>query len=1134
MVRAVVQGTLENAIRCDAGCRLPVQPTVVWLDADMPVITISPRFADFSAAMGDAGLRRLFLDLWDEHHRMIHLAGAEEMRSYIDADLQLTTSVLERFCVRPFEDISQQWRAVKASEFAAAVVVAEQMAPHQREILLGNLADGLALVWISLCLEWTDKDNLPSGSLESDLARYVDPMPLVPQAFEKFRELNEVAQQGAEDSEYESYVLAAVLGAVRVSQGGTSEGREPQRWANHYVMHEYYSARHRRYRFFAWRREVRNQRDRRLATRLPLARILTMTSRSALVEVIQTYADVAADPDVGGDVDKATLIEFLDDITDAAVAAGAQIIAISALPHQGTSASKKDMLAALREVRRRGADDLDAGKAEALATHLAESGRADVLIEAVDEFLQEKKIGGRKRWLWEAFLCEKLVLADRFQTIVDRIGPETESAESRLPLRVQVGLARSRAISLRGMHRRSEALEALRHLDPPAEGPIDADYWDVLLTRSRLLRALGYPEAALEILSDLSSRAPQCGYPLYETIGATNVHLGRLSVAIEAYERAVADAAGRNPAVLGTLQGQWLRARVIAGHPVDFDLLRTLSLAGEGNDVSGQLHAAYVWCSLIELGEVTPPLPAEPAELFARLPVLAAESVEEGDYNSHRLALYLWAWSAETSEPSAALARFRDYRSAMAEDGILANEEALIRLARLEILYGDPPEAQRILCEGVEVSHRRFEEMLSYNAVVGIGTELARPYEALLGAARKASPLEQPAGLLRLCAELRRDSVRRSAWGRSTAVDALRGGLTDEQVHAAAERGDILVLERLHDRVLGSVVVCTAITASGVRTATADSVPGDIDRLGPRLAYRLSTWTPRRPGDPFAVNDWADFCRWLGRFLGAFGEASAAHVVVIDDLRHNGAIPWHVALAGLGRTCSYSTGWLDLLSASRAETRAPATVSIAAVPRLGDNDEITHAFDEGVEAIAAHANGARIAISSGINCTAASFRTALAESELGIWLLHGYVSPETQTTGVMLAASGRLPLASSVASASPIGREHRQPCTEIEASGAPRVIVSAACSSATTYSAGLGERLGWYSALQRHGLQTFVGPQWDVQADSTVPMIASVARALINRSAGPATAVKQVADTAVASGIPTWIARSLTVEGAWQ
>jgi CHAT domain-containing protein len=155
----------------------------------------------------------------------------------------------------------------------------------------------------------------------------------------------------------------------------------------------------------------------------------------------------------------------------------------------------------------------------------------------------------------------------------------------------------------------------------------------------------------------------------------------------------------------------------------------------------------------------------------------------------------------------------------------------------------------------------------------------------------------------------------------------------------------------------------------------------------------------------------------------------------------------------------------------------------------------------------------------------------LASTDVAVLLCHGYRAPRGNEVGVLLADGGRLP------SGDPVDhkqfRRHLFSWRDAERlQRSARTVLSAACSTAYSYGAGLGDRLGLAGALRFAGTTALVAPVWEVAAADVLPILE---RTIVRYRAGEplAGALRSVAMEAATSG-PDWMVWSLALEGDWR
>jgi CHAT domain len=389
---------------------------------------------------------------------------------------------------------------------------------------------------------------------------------------------------------------------------------------------------------------------------------------------------------------------------------------------------------------------------------------------------------------------------------------------------------------------------------------------------------------------------------------------------------------------------------------------------------------------------------------------------------------------------------------------------------------------------------------------------------------------------IRLTAELCRDAVGRARMLRQQASDAggLARGLGDDILaKLAPARGTLAVLESaVRGRQIYSFATC--IRHDGrVRSCWLRWPAGlDLTTLSRRIGSRLANWRPGRLGDPFDVPEWRTFEKWFWINLALLRLKPEDHVVVLEQSDEVG-LPWHVAAAPI-YTASYAPGWSTLLSLAAAPQRRAKAVGVVMVPRFGEAAQVLTAMQTSVKRTEAFARqqdlGVSVATDGGADREA--FVEIMKRTDVTKLLCHGYTSPVDGEVALMLAHRGRLPLSHAVASASPVGREHRLSWRDMQQlSVTPRIIFSGACSTGISHTAGLGERLGLFGALRNSGTAAIIAPRWDIVAEAVIPILDEAMERHVGQDEPLPLALHHAC---AAANQPRWLAWALALEGDWR
>ncbi len=393
---------------------------------------------------------------------------------------------------------------------------------------------------------------------------------------------------------------------------------------------------------------------------------------------------------------------------------------------------------------------------------------------------------------------------------------------------------------------------------------------------------------------------------------------------------------------------------------------------------------------------------------------------------------------------------------------------------------------------------------------------------------------------IRLVSELRRDTIRRAQALRKGLLtqykeEILTQGLTsDVLVRLAPASGRLGVLEWVDNGKLISPFL-TCITADKeVSSYWLDLLDMDMCVAIKKVINRLRNWQINR-GDPFDIPGWR---RLEQRFVDALtpymGEND--HIVFIEHKEYLGT-PWHVAVASRW-TSSYVASWTSLLSLhSLPLPDHVTTVGVVLVPTFGDRK----AASELLGALKHSAQRTRsFALEHGVNfflaeeeaCDRDAFCTIMNKSDLVKLMCHGFVAQDGEVS-LALAHNGSIPFSASLLGGE-AGRVYRfswRDCQRL--SIAPPVIFSAACSSGFSHLAGLGERLGLFSALRYAGTRALVAPRWNINPDRVLPILDDAFESYMRGDVSLAYALREACNAAE-SVQPRWLAWALALEGDWR
>jgi hypothetical protein len=423
----------------------------------------------------------------------------------------------------------------------------------------------------------------------------------------------------------------------------------------------------------------------------------------------------------------------------------------------------------------------------------------------------------------------------------------------------------------------------------------------------------------------------------------------------------------------------------------------------------------------------------------------------------------------------------------------------------------------------------------TYGAVPDIELLVREPRSLLRPLAELAGRVVSADGAcwsdVRLIAELQRDAVGRARTAHldhRVASEQSGTWLGDVVPLVPPDAAALVVVEWIRT---GEQSLRCALTRTGAGQADSAFLrlaPVDPVVLQKRLRHRFADWYRHRPGDPLDDPDWRELAGSMATELSAYARDGDHIVFLHNDVYAN--LPWHTTI-GARWTVSYAAGWTHLLGLLSAPPASRRRIGICTVPRFGDPPDT-------VEALLATEH--RVAVLAGVDalrCSAEQsdrhYLEELMDSvDVALLLCHGYPSQRHEEIGLMLAHADQLPLGDAVSSAKVV-TDHLfswRDCLRL--SRAPRTVLSAACSSAQSYGAGLGDRLGLFNALRQAGTTAMVAPAWDVVATDVLPVLDDVtARYLVGEPLGQAL---RTACQGAAHDLPDWLAWSLALEGDWR
>ncbi|MEV4639121.1 CHAT domain-containing protein [Actinoplanes sp. NPDC049548] len=1108
-IRQLFAGELDEPATCDAGCRINVRATLVWVDEHESAIFLGPLFAGHGGRLKDA--------LGVPVGRSIALRHAEDpddLRIIAFNDMAAHINEVNSLRVEP--NLALTWRLRTPEKVAALLAVGEGILGKDVQSQTSSSdvrewAQNLTLqAWLGMLTAWTSGAAIQESTLELDLVRYVDQMPTTEGVAGRFDELaSDLAP--ADQERATLYLVEAIKASIhRQHSGATRSFADNFLWA--FSFFEFFMA------------MIRHQsgepgsQTQRIA--LGMRRSLISAERAAVT--LDPEAAIGAATNLVSRLPDPLAPEAFMVMQGLAEAARYAALRIDESTFIATFDIDADQGSLAKLIR-----GIAVERPEALVTtivlasrKLARDNKIDEVVELCDVAAGATKRDGLRTAVF-SWLCRFLAGRGRHAEALARlsqISPAELRASSRED-RLEILITKVRCLYEGGRY--AEAIERADEALALAESPDEVAA--IKLDQARAVRESGAPDQALAQLLALAEGAPEtiAPYVLSEAVGWTYWKLGDHDAAVHWLTRAEreARAAGNFDTVM---QAQLIEFQIKAGRQVDDSLVRFIA----GSDLPTSPRTAVLECAALagmaRMGLLPLNLLGRLQKLRSMLPAMAEQAARQGTVAVHDTALRLLHLQTTGELSRSYLAQLGDLYNA---NGALPGTEVLISRAVEAYQRGAREQGRRAAQKALASLSNQVSGVRNPRTALEMGRRYRRSLDAALSALA-GTAVAEPSDL-RLFAEIRRDFLGRAIL--SGADDGclrrvIAGAFSDTGISAAVP-APLSVLE--YDAWDGgSLIIRTDVHADGTRTTLAADPPVVLETLAGRIARRLSTWTPQRPGDPFDLSPWRDVLRWIREIL----EGAAEDVVVIPGGLAN--LPWHVAIAETGKRCSYAHSWSDLISAVNLRRPSSRRLAIAAVPRFGDPAELSASFARETRKIRSLAGFDQVTALLNEDCDAAGLRRTLAEADLAVLLMHGYLDPVTAEVALMVAYDGRLPLAHSVASNSPGSSPHRLSWSTLDTT-APAVVASAACSSGLSHLRGLDDPAGIYSMLRYHGARSFIAPRWDVDI-SSLPVLTDIIRRMIDDGVPPGVAVFEAGQAALSNGLAPWMALPFSVEGSWR
>jgi tetratricopeptide (TPR) repeat protein len=1050
------------------------------------------------------------------------------------------------------DHITEHWRTLTPIFFTVARLTAVGLIPGVRyelykaktpdpkyspEEALQQLTLAQLYVWGELCDSW-GSDEKHGPSFERDLQRFIDPGIPFPEAVEPLHETFDKLQTDPQISADSRFCMEAILASLyAVLQQPNPRANS---WAELFFAHE-------------------------VACRLGGDKV---SPRIRAMLISEERARATVDPHPAWDAVARRLFDHTDPERIRVIE---QIAAKAGYPNlvNRVKWEGEELLipaeTPLEALIKRLAVKIDAHtkstgelfiedileKSQSSARWLVKHRRVDDLERLADvmlEWVGSTDIARAEINAWLGSYLKRLRLPKR---LLARIGDTPGVWEYNLPVDSRVTLWTERANALRLAGRLEDALslsEEIERLQTGSSESLDDPTREWLrstlyITRSNiaiLLRETGAPDSALEILKVLLNETPEDKrIDLLRSLAVTYAELGQLDNTVRCYDEALRLATGPRAEEAPGIRAS--RATILASLGRFEESLRDLKEFNPelSSNPSDLLAEASAWINLM-INDVLLPEAAidRLRQVYENLTAIAKKAEEDADVDSHLGALRTMAHFWEVlDKPETECEQLWEwaYMAALQYEQV-PDPVVLLSLAYYAYRQDEAEKAREYLMQVPSALASHLGGVIDLDLAVKGTVQLRYKLDQLTRVV-----LDRPTNWddIRLVAELRRDAIGRAQTLRrrpliETDIAALSKGLTDEVLaQLSPETGCIGVLEWVDDgERIASFLTC--ITADKVVSSHWLKQPEvDMRDAIKKVRNRLRGWRLDR-GDPFDFPGWRMLEKWLVDALSPY-LADNDHLVFIEHEEYLGT-PWHVAAAPRW-TSSYTAGWTALLSLhSLPALGRAATLGVALVPSFGDKaaPKLLGAMRNSAQRTRSLAleYGVDFLIAEEEACDRDAFRTIMNRSDLVKLICHGFVGRDGEVA-LVFAHNRFLPLATSLVGGE-AGRVYRfswRDCQRL--SVAPSVVFSAACSTGFSHVAGLGERLGLFSALRQAGTRALMAPRWNIDAERVLPILDDTLERYMRGGVSLARSLHAACKAAEVEQ-PRWLAWALTLEGDWQ
>jgi tetratricopeptide (TPR) repeat protein len=803
------------------------------------------------------------------------------------------------------------------------------------------------------------------------------------------------------------------------------------------------------------------------------------------------------------------------------------------------------------EVRYDGADPVEFVKEylKLVAPHMRGNYADDVPIKLVQPLLNARDVESLERIAAaiaeqrpgdrnaeaaaDSWLGAMLKVISEPMRYLKRIGFEPRPWEHNIQPRAKARLWMERSNHLRLLGR---PMDALRALEAGFEAGGDAiEPGSVRIferNRAILLRETGSPDLSVDILTKLNQDAEgREKLDVLESLSCSYFALGEDHVGLSTLDQAIAEA--RGPFASNRRKLTAVRA-MVASRRGAFEALMKLETQPESD--SETLALAAAWANSIEENKEIPEGALDELENICKsLGDLVDKATKKGAFPTAAAASRLLGSIIDRFDFEEAGKCWELAYNIAQQFGVAQDSSTTLELAYRAYLDSDLKAGRRYLSETVLATGASYGGVEDFSKALG-GAERMAHRLRLLG--NTALGGHSDFADVRLIAEMQRDTLSRARSLRSQSttqgiVKQFEQGISNEQIaRLAPTNGSVGILEWVNSEHHIAALLTVVRSNGEVSAEFLSAVPVDLREAGEALKWNLSTWTRKRRGEPFDMEEWTAAKEWLLREGGSYLQPGD-HLVVIGHKSSND-IPWHVATAGRW-TCSYASGWLSLLALPRESRQTSRQIKVALIPEALDSDQVIAALRASAHRTKSFAASRNLGfhMKSGPECDFHAFSSMLSEADVAKVLCHGYVHSKTRDVAWLISDGRGLPASAMVTSDSSASAAFRFGWRD--AGGlhhAATAVFSAACSSGFSHIAGVGDQLGLMAGLQSAGTRSFIAPRWDIVAEDVLPILDDG----LERFCRDGHLAESVAEACAAApqGTPDWVRWAIAIEGDWR